>query len=189
MRTPVTIETPDPGTPEPPGNEAVGPAPRALLVCEPGGCVVGMNPAAERLLGQCVGRPCWDAVGGLDDERRPICQPGCTGRLQKADEHRVDRNAHVRGAQRRVVCTCVGDIVVVQLDGPVEGAAPVAQLSRRERDVLTLASQGLTTPLIADRLGIGVATVRSHVANALRKLGAKSQAQAVGLALRSGQIR
>ncbi|MBJ7331520.1 MAG: hypothetical protein JHC95_16625 [Solirubrobacteraceae bacterium] len=51
-------------------------------------------------------------------------------------------------------------------------------LTQREHDVLTLVSDGLTSRLIADQLGIGQPTVESHIRSAMRKLGAKTRAEA-----------
>ena len=57
-------------------------------------------------------------------------------------------------------------------------------LSPRERDVLALVSQGLRNREIAEKLFISEVTVKAHVRNILRKLGAKSRAHAVSLASR-----
>ena len=54
-------------------------------------------------------------------------------------------------------------------------------LTRREWEVLELMQRGLTTAQIAERLVISPATVRSHVASILRKLGAQNRADALRL--------
>ena len=56
-----------------------------------------------------------------------------------------------------------------------------ALLTSREWDVLELMRAGLTTAQIADRLFIAPATVRSHVASILRKLGAPDRQAALRL--------
>ena len=66
----------------------------------------------------------------------------------------------------------------------LESAKRLATLSARERSVLRLLADGLSGKSIAARLGISVLTVRSHVANVLRKLGVHRQAAAVAVALR-----
>lgn len=52
-----------------------------------------------------------------------------------------------------------------------------AELSRREIEVLELASEGATNKDIADRLFISVGTVKNHVHNILEKLHLKNRAQ------------
>jgi DNA-binding NarL/FixJ family response regulator len=55
--------------------------------------------------------------------------------------------------------------------------------SKREREVLTLLARGSTDVKIAETLGLSPATVQTHVRNAKAKLGARTRAQAVALAL------
>ena len=62
------------------------------------------------------------------------------------------------------------------------------ELTSRERDVLKMMAAGLDNYDIADKLGIGYGTVRSHVRGVLEKLGARSRLQAVALARESGLI-
>jgi DNA-binding CsgD family transcriptional regulator len=52
-------------------------------------------------------------------------------------------------------------------------------LSDRERDCLAFMADGRRDKEIADLLGITEATVRFHLDNARRKLGARNRAQAV----------
>ena len=156
-----------------------------LLVCEPHGKIVGANDAAKRLLGECVGRDCWDVVGALDEERRLVCGPGCTSNLCDLADAQADRTVKVRGEAMRLICSAVGDLVVVQLKSRLSRSRPSAPLSPREREVLELLSQGHRAPAIAQRLGIGVATVRTHLAKARKKFGAHSQAELVARALQS----
>jgi DNA-binding NarL/FixJ family response regulator len=61
-------------------------------------------------------------------------------------------------------------------------------LSAREIDVLRLIAGGNSNKLIADQLSIGEATVKSHVANILSKLGANDRAHAVTIGLKRGII-
>ncbi len=61
-------------------------------------------------------------------------------------------------------------------------------LSSREIGVLRLIAAGNSNKLIADRLSIGEATVKSHVANILSKLGANDRAHAVTIGLKRGMI-
>jgi DNA-binding NarL/FixJ family response regulator len=61
-------------------------------------------------------------------------------------------------------------------------------LSSREIDVLRLIAAGNSNKLIADQLSIGEATVKSHVANILSKLGANDRVHAVTIGLKRGMI-
>lgn len=55
----------------------------------------------------------------------------------------------------------------------------VVHLTPRESDVIRLIARGCTYVQAADRLGISLHTVTSHVKNAYRKLGVRSGAAAV----------
>ncbi|NWF79158.1 MAG: response regulator transcription factor [Chloroflexi bacterium] len=59
-------------------------------------------------------------------------------------------------------------------------------LSPREREVLALVAEGLTSAAIAERLGIGVRTVEWHRARLLHKLGLHTVADLVRYALQHG---
>lgn len=52
------------------------------------------------------------------------------------------------------------------------------RLSRREAEVLELALQGLANKEIADRLGVRIGTVRTHLERAYRKLGVAGRVEA-----------
>ena len=68
-----------------------------------------------------------------------------------------------------------------------QGAGP-RPLSAREREVLGYLAEGLSGAAIAERLVLSPETVRTHVRNAMEKLGASTRSQAVALALESGII-
>lgn len=62
------------------------------------------------------------------------------------------------------------------------------QLTEREREVMTLVASGLQSGDVAERLVLSPETVRSHVQNALGKLGAHTRAHGVAVALVTGEI-
>ncbi|WP_189330101.1 response regulator transcription factor [Actinoplanes ianthinogenes] len=64
-----------------------------------------------------------------------------------------------------------------------------ATLTARETDILALMGDGLDPRAIAARLVISVHTVRGHVKQILRKLGAHSQLEAVVTATRTGLLK
>jgi PAS domain S-box-containing protein len=61
-------------------------------------------------------------------------------------------------------------------------------LTDREREVLGLVAGGLTGGEIAQHLVLSPETIKSHVQNAMTRLGAHTRAHAVAIALRTGQI-
>jgi len=72
---------------------------------------------------------------------------------------------------------------------PVPEDPTQAQLSEREIEVLDLLAKGMTNKDIARDLFISQATVKSHVENILRKLGAADRAGAVAEGFRRTLIR
>ena len=62
------------------------------------------------------------------------------------------------------------------------------KLSDREREVVQLVAEGRTGREIADELHIAHDTARTHVRNAMTKLGARSSAQLVAKALGDGIV-
>ena len=61
-------------------------------------------------------------------------------------------------------------------------------LSNREREVFELLADGLSGAQIAERLVLSPETVRTHIRNAMAKLGASTRSQAVVMALRRREI-
>jgi len=70
--------------------------------------------------------------------------------------------------------------------GPAPGSEVLESLSQREREVLALIAEGLSNQQIADRLGIGEKTVKTHVSNVLGKLNVSDRTQAAVYAWKSG---
>jgi NarL family two-component system response regulator LiaR len=76
------------------------------------------------------------------------------------------------------------------MDALRRGAEPgnelLQTLSQREREVLTLMADGFSNQQIAERLGIGEKTVKTHVSNVLGKLNVNDRTQAAVYAWKSG---
>jgi len=66
--------------------------------------------------------------------------------------------------------------------------APPVRLTERERDVLRLVTDGLMDKQVAERLHVSENTVKNHMKNIRRKLGAANRAQASCIGLRMGLL-
>ena len=78
--------------------------------------------------------------------------------------------------------------VGIHLFRPMAGAepepGPESQLTARQQEVIELIAEGAPAKVIAARLGISPATVRSHIRAILLELGCHSQLEAVAEARR-----
>lgn len=73
--------------------------------------------------------------------------------------------------------------------GPLAQHAGLEPLSQREQDVLEHMAAGKSTRDIADALGLGEETVKSHLSRIYTKLKANDRVQAVVIAMRHGLVR
>ncbi len=74
----------------------------------------------------------------------------------------------------------------VPVAAPVNGTNP--RLTNREREVVKLVAEGLSTKQIAARLGITFKTAACHRGNAMSKLGVQNAAALVSYVIRLGLI-
>jgi DNA-binding NarL/FixJ family response regulator len=65
----------------------------------------------------------------------------------------------------------------------------LAQLTPRELEILSLLARGLSNAEIAEALFVSGATIKTHVARVLEKLGVRDRVQAVVLAYETGIVR
>jgi DNA-binding CsgD family transcriptional regulator len=119
-----------------------------------------------------------EAAGSVDISVTAEVLPGrhlliltASDQPQAPSDARAPRAAHAAVASRRS-------------RAGVGGRTP----SAREREILGLLATGSTDGQIAASLELSPATVQTHVRNAKSKLGARTRAQAVAMALQSGLI-
>jgi DNA-binding NarL/FixJ family response regulator len=109
----------------------------------------------------------------------------------------VDKNVEVEeflaaiqasGEDEVVIAGPAADSVGTIAEGIERRRSPTFRLTRREREVLVVASEGLTAREIADRLGVRERTVTTHLARIYGKLGVGNRLAALRLAARSGLV-
>lgn len=66
---------------------------------------------------------------------------------------------------------------------------PVPELSARQREILSSITRGLSNDDIAKQLGIGKASIKTHILALFQKLGAATRAEAVSIALRKHLLK
>jgi len=117
-----------------------------------------------------------------DRDIRGALEAGADGYLLK-DARREDllRAVHDLAAGRPVLSAAALAVLAGSRD-------PGPQLSGREVEVLRLVADGCTNRAVASRLGIGEATVKTHLGHVYEKLGVTDRASAVRTAWELGLV-
>jgi DNA-binding NarL/FixJ family response regulator len=87
-------------------------------------------------------------------------------------------------ATRRVIAE-----IASQPDPQRPSPEQLEELTVREREVMALVAAGMSNREIAERLVVSLATARTHVSRALRKVDARDRAQLVALAYETGLVQ
>jgi PAS domain S-box-containing protein len=162
---------------------------------------VDVNGAYLKLAGytrdQVIGRPVWEFVAGgpratereweraiargeLSGETELVCADGTTVTVQYAG------HTEVATGQRLVLFVVLSTSRWGRHSRRDPDTGTREALSAREREIVRLVAAGETGPEIAEHLHISHATVRTHVRNAMAKVGARSRAHLVAKALGDG---
>jgi DNA-binding CsgD family transcriptional regulator len=152
--------------------------------------------------GDAIGRPCWEVLGGLDEQGAVVCHPGCSAaRLAREGWPIPARQIQIRTGEGRKLVTMSTIAAVNGNDGavglhlfrPVTDAAaepaPDSDLTARQHEVLELIAEGAPAKTIAARLGVAEVTVRNHIRAILLRLGCHSQLEALAEARRRQLLR
>jgi DNA-binding NarL/FixJ family response regulator len=136
----------------------------------------------------------------LDDDRlMPALQAGAAGYLLKdVEPAQLARAVRSACADEALIDPTVAARLLQTLSGGSSGPGrrgatntptredAIAQLTRREREVLELIALGRSNKRIALELGVAEKTVKTHVGHLLAKLGVADRTQAALLAVRWG---
>jgi PAS domain S-box-containing protein len=201
MRTGAHVRLTEPGAEVDALERALARAGDGAFVTGDDGCIRSWNRAAEKLLGyashEVLGRACRDLFDGDDLEGSRHFDMRARTKAGRPLWLHMSVLTTPGTAEARLTVHLFRDVtaskelltLVHAWLGTTNGAAgstdPAAALSRRERDVLRLMTQGFNTAGIAERLRLSPATVRNHAQSILAKLGVHSRLEAVALATRS----
>src|SRR5690349_6981101 len=108
---------------------------------------------------------------------------GASGYLSKENDRSDICDAIVAAANGRRVVSLSSS---ANPDSRPAGSTPA--FSVREQQAMRLTADGLSAPQIAAALGIGTATVRTHLERVYRKLGVADRAAMVATAIRLGLL-
>jgi PAS domain S-box-containing protein len=174
----------------------------AMLLTDDRRRILDANAASVALVGRprtaIVGRPLWTlvadgpllsqeewrsalAAGRFDGVATLDCTDGRTAAVQWAAS-----NERVSGGQRVLVVALSVSRWGARFRRDVSAEQLPSGLTRREQEIVRFVALGATGPEIADELRISHQTVRTHVRNAMEKLGARSRAHLVARALAEG---
>lgn len=144
--------------------------------------------ATERITAQTATRVLVLTTFDSDDLIAAALAAGAHGYLLKTTRGpELIQAVHHVAADRHVIDPAVAGSLIAQLNErqDTRPATPLPELTGREADVLGLLAEGLTNQQIADRLGIGITTVKTHVGALYDKTGVTSRVQLGRLGERS----
>jgi DNA-binding NarL/FixJ family response regulator len=128
----------------------------------------------------------------MHEDAKPVrgaFRAGAVGYVVKsaASGELLDAIAALR-AGRTYVSPSVAHHLVSALDEEQPLVSPLASLTDREREVLQLIAEGLSTKEVATQIGVSTKTAESHRTSLMRKLGVHKASELVRIAIREGMI-
>lgn len=129
------------------------------------------------------------ALSSHSDRRyvQAILDAGASGYVLKADAYDELLRAVAAAAHgRKYLCADVTTHVIESALQPGTQGSVYDLLGLREREVLQLLAEGLTSSQIAQRLSVSTSTVETHRRNIMRKLDLHSVAELTKYAIREG---
>lgn len=161
--------------------------------------------------GHLPGRRCYEVLCGLTLDGKRSCNPKCpvAGAVQERKEVN-DFDLFVPQPNGKAILVNVGACAVSRelrpvsalfilrpvnerrftervannVNGPSQPEPEMERLTKRERTVLYLLSEGYGTHALARKLQLSPTTVRNHIRNLLQKLSVHSRTEAVSYAYR-----
>jgi DNA-binding NarL/FixJ family response regulator len=130
---------------------------------------------------------------GLDEYIFDGLRAGASGFLVKdTDAGELIRAIRVVASGEALLSPAVTSRLIAEFAARTRSAKPVAgldELTAREREVVSLVASGLSNEEIAGRIYVSQSTVKTHVARAMTKLGARDRAQLVVISYETGLVR
>jgi DNA-binding NarL/FixJ family response regulator len=120
---------------------------------------------------------------------RAALQAGALGYVVKsAAFHELIDAVHALTAGHGFLSPAVAHHVVDAVGEREHQRSPLASLTEREREVLVLIAEGLSSKEIASKLGHSPKTTEAHRASLMRKLGVHKTSALVRIAIRDGLV-
>jgi len=127
-------------------------------------------------------------VSGLNDPRivRELLDGGARGYIPK-----LAGSEQLMGALRRVLQgeIYVPDALFIPVSPATADDNRTSPLTSRQREILPLLAEGMLNKQIADTLGVTEGTIKQHLKDLFKRLGARNRIQAVREARRLGLLR
>jgi DNA-binding NarL/FixJ family response regulator len=125
-----------------------------------------------------------------DDHLYPALAAGACGFLVKdaSPDELLDGIRRAAAGDSPFSPTVLRRLVTHAIESKIESAPPPLDVTAREREVLALVGAGLSNGEIADRLHVGVTTVKTHIASLLSKTGTPNRIRLAVLATQAGLV-